>query len=85
MSDNGNVILLGVGSLHENHLRSDQMFSVEDVVDGLPVGECDEVVVIGRTRGGQMYVGSTHSVAVTVLALVEAQGLITRGTECYSE
>jgi len=81
MSDK--VVPLHDGIIHDNHLLAGQLFDPKDVVEGAPIDECDEVVILCRTREGKLYIGATHSCSVVSLMLGQASDWVHAAYEVY--
>ncbi len=81
--DREKVVSLFGGIIHDNHLLAGQLFAPADVIEELPLDECDEVMVIGRTREGRLYIGATHNSSVCSLMIGQASNFLHRALEVY--
>lgn len=77
------VVSLHGEPCHFSHLQPSQLFTVEQVVSPAPLDEFSELVLCGRTRDGRLYVASTHSTAVSMLLLANAQHFMAARYEVY--
>lgn len=77
------VVSFRGGPVHFNHLAPGQLFAPQEVIDGTPIGELAELVVIGRTHTGQMYLAATHNTAAVSLLLGNASHFIHRAFASY--
>jgi len=85
MSDDGerkvvNITGRAVGFAHG---IQDRLFTPEEVLGDMPLAEIDELVVIGRTHKGELYLAGTHSTSIASLLLGQASDFVHRVYKPY--